>query len=68
MNKFWETVVTIAVLGGILVLSAVITNLFTHAMYIRCAGCNTLNAKRRSHCRICANDLRRSANLDREGS
>lgn len=53
MKSFWDTIITIAVLGGILVFSAVLTNLFTRAMYYRCPACQTLNAKRRTQCRNC---------------
>jgi uncharacterized OB-fold protein len=48
-----DTLLAIAVLGGILVVSAFITNWFARHMYNRCADCGTLNAKRRSHCRAC---------------
>lgn len=44
---------SIVVLGGILVVSAVITNLFARKMYNRCAACGTLNARRRTNCRSC---------------
>ena len=37
--------------------SAFITNWFTKRMYTRCSHCAALNAKRRSHCRICATEL-----------
>jgi hypothetical protein len=57
MNNLIDTLVTIAVLGGILVVSAIITNLFTRAMYNRCAGCAALNAKRRARCRVCGEAL-----------
>ncbi|HWP45140.1 MAG TPA: hypothetical protein VNO14_18000 [Blastocatellia bacterium] len=57
MNSITDTILTIAVLGGILVLSAVITNLFTRWMYYTCSECRALNAKRRSHCRICGSPL-----------
>ena len=57
MKSLTDTLLTIAVLGGILVLSAVFTNLFTRKMYYRCAECGNLNAKRRTHCRICGNLL-----------
>lgn len=57
MKGLTDTLLTIAVLGGILVLSAVLTNLFTRKMYYRCADCRNLNAKRRTHCRICGNPL-----------
>lgn len=53
-----DTLLSIAVLVGILVLSAIITNWFAKAMYIRCGGCGTLNAKRREQCRACNQALR----------
>jgi hypothetical protein len=53
-----DTLLSIAVLVGILVLSALITNWFAAAMYIRCKNCGTLNAKRREQCRNCNQDLR----------
>jgi hypothetical protein len=57
MNSFGDVVLTILVLGGILVLSAVLTNLFTRKMYYKCSECRNLNAKRRTHCRVCGNEL-----------
>jgi hypothetical protein len=57
MKNLGDTLLTIAVLGGILLLSAVVTNLFTRKMYYRCGQCKNLNAKRRTHCRICGNQL-----------
>jgi len=39
--------------------SAVITNLFAHAMYITCSKCRTLNARRRTVCRNCGAELRK---------
>jgi uncharacterized OB-fold protein len=53
-----DTLLSIAVMGGILVLSAVITNLFARKMYNRCIDCGTLNAKRRTHCRACNTEIR----------
>ena len=53
-----DTLLSIAVLGGILVTSAVITNLFARKMYNRCAACGTLNARRRTHCRACNVELK----------
>ena len=49
-----NVIVVVAILGG----SALITNVFARAMYIRCEGCGTLNAKRREQCRSCQVDLR----------
>jgi len=57
MKNVGDTLLTIVVLGGILVLSAVFTNWFTRKMYYRCGQCQNLNAKRRTHCRICGNQL-----------
>lgn len=57
MKGFADTLLTVAVLGGILVLSGFITRAFTRKMYYRCAGCGNLNAKRRTHCRICGEPL-----------
>jgi hypothetical protein len=57
MKNLLDTLLTIAVLGGILVVSAVLTNLFTRKMYYKCGGCGSLNAKRRTHCRVCGKEL-----------
>jgi hypothetical protein len=57
MKGLTDTLLTIAVLGGILILSAFLTNLFTRKMYYTCGECGNLNAKRRTHCRICGNSL-----------
>ncbi|MCI0490158.1 MAG: hypothetical protein L0229_26490 [Blastocatellia bacterium] len=57
MKSFSDTLTTIAVLGGILILSAIVTRLFTRAMYYKCAACRALNARRRSHCRVCGERL-----------
>ncbi len=57
MKNLGNTLLTIVVLGGILVLSALFTNWFTRKMYYRCDQCKNLNAKRRTHCRICGNQL-----------
>jgi len=46
--------VLIAILGG----SAIITGWFTRTMYLRCAACGTLNARRRQECRSCNTTLR----------
>lgn len=57
MKNLLDTIITILVLGGILVLSAVLTNLFTRKMYFKCVECGSLNAKRRTHCRVCGHEL-----------
>jgi len=53
-----DLLLNLAVLIGILGLSAVITGWFARTMYIRCAACGTLNARRRSQCRSCQKELR----------
>jgi hypothetical protein len=57
MKNLLDTLLTIAVLGGILVISAVLTNLFTRKMYFKCGECGSLNAKRRTQCRVCGREL-----------
>jgi hypothetical protein len=57
MKSFWDTLLTIVVLGGILLLSGFFTGWFTRKMYYKCAGCGNLNAKRRTNCRICGHRL-----------
>jgi len=58
MKGLWDTLLTIVVLAGVLVVPWILTNLFVRKMYYRCAGCGALNAKRRYHCRICSHELR----------
>ncbi|HUQ31567.1 MAG TPA: hypothetical protein VM095_05570 [Pyrinomonadaceae bacterium] len=53
-----DTLLAIAVLGGILIVSALITNWFARRMYNRCVDCGTLNAKRRTNCRACNTEIR----------
>ena len=53
-----DTLVSLAVLVGILGLSALFTNWFARTMYNRCSSCGTLNAKRRSQCRACEHEIR----------
>ena len=57
VKNIGDILLTIVVLGGILVLSGIFTSVFTRKMYYRCAECKELNAKRRTHCRICGNEL-----------
>jgi hypothetical protein len=52
-----DTLLSLAVLVGILGLSAVFTEWFARRMYYRCRKCATLNAKRRSQCRHCGEVL-----------
>ena len=52
-----EILLNVALLLGILGLSAVLTELFARKMYYRCRQCGTLNAKRRSQCRACGQPL-----------
>ncbi len=37
--------------------SAWATNAYARAMYNRCSGCGTLNAKRRTQCRECGAEI-----------
>jgi hypothetical protein len=53
-----ERLLGVALAVGILVFSAVVTHLFARAMYVTCASCRTLNARRRSQCRTCGASLR----------
>ena len=52
-----DALLSVAVLGGILVVSAFITNWFARTMYNRCPDCGTLNAKRRTNCRACNREI-----------
>ncbi len=58
MSDIFQTILSLLGLLVILLISAVITNVFARAMYIRCVKCGSLNAKRRIHCRICSKFLR----------
>ena len=53
-----DTLLSLAVLIGILVVSALITNWFARTMYNRCTACGTLNAKRRTQCRACNKEIK----------
>ncbi|HEX8188791.1 MAG TPA: hypothetical protein VF586_10590 [Pyrinomonadaceae bacterium] len=53
-----DTLLSIFVLFGILLVCAFITNWFARTMYNRCAACGTLNAKRREQCRSCGKEMR----------
>jgi hypothetical protein len=53
-----ETLLNAAIFIAILGASWLITNWFARAMYIRCAACGTLNARRRIQCRSCQTNLR----------
>ncbi len=45
------------IIVGILGFSALLTHWFTRWMYLTCAACGTLNARRRTHCRRCGQPL-----------
>ena len=53
-----DTLLSLALMLGILIASALITNWFARTMYNRCASCGTLNAKRRTRCRSCDVEIR----------
>jgi hypothetical protein len=48
-----DALLTIAVVGVVLILPLLITNLFVRKVYNRCAACRSLNARRRINCRVC---------------
>ena len=54
METTLNVLLAVLILGG----SALLTQWFTHFMYIRCRSCGTLNARRRTHCRGCSTPLR----------
>ena len=54
-----DTLLSIFVLFGILLVSALITNWFARTMYNRCASCGTLNARRRDACRACGHEIKK---------
>jgi hypothetical protein len=53
-----ETLLNVAVFIAIIGASWLITHWFARAMYLRCAACGTLNARRRVECRSCHKNLR----------
>jgi hypothetical protein len=55
-----DLLLNLLVLVAILGVPAIITGWFARTMYIRCLGCGTLNARRRSQCRSCEQDLFRA--------
>lgn len=59
-----DRIVPLCGIVAILVVSAVITRLFARAMYLTCPKCRALNARRRSHCRNCGEELRKMKNLN----
>ena len=60
-TRYWcmrSLLFQIGVVVIILGVSAIITNVFARAMYIHCANCGTLNARRRTACRKCGTPLK----------
>lgn len=53
-----DTLFSILIVGGILLVSFLATQLFARAMYLQCPSCGTLNARRRDVCRQCGETLR----------
>ncbi|MCY3758548.1 MAG: hypothetical protein OXG96_12575 [Acidobacteria bacterium] len=53
METALNVLLAVLILGG----SALLTQWFTHFMYIHCRNCGTLNARRRTHCRRCSSPL-----------
>ncbi len=62
-----DTLLSVLLVGGILVVSFVLTQLFARAMYLTCPGCGTLNARRREVCRSCGEVLRGASDEGGEG-
>ena len=60
-----ETILSILLVVGILVVCAVATNWFTNKMYNRCRACGCLNARRRDHCRECGEAIAGPSEVDR---
>jgi hypothetical protein len=52
-----DTIVTVLVVGAVLILPFLITNVFVAKMYYKCSECRSLNARRRANCRICGHPL-----------
>jgi hypothetical protein len=53
MGETAETILGLGLAALILGASWWVTDRFARAMYRRCAGCGTLNARRREACREC---------------
>jgi hypothetical protein len=57
MSGWGETILN----GGLIVLilggSYYLMTLYGRAMYNRCRECGTLNARRRTHCRVCSKEI-----------
>lgn len=54
MEMLLNIALAVVILGGAFLL----THFFARWMYITCTSCGTLNARRRSQCRKCAEPLR----------
>lgn len=57
MKDLGDLLITILVIGGVLIVPFILTNAFTRWMYYKCGACGALNAKRRSECRLCGEEL-----------
>jgi hypothetical protein len=55
-----ETLMNVVLAVAILGVSAVLTELYARKMYNRCPRCASLNARRRTHCRVCGETVNRS--------
>ena len=55
-DAFLEIALLILILG----VSAALTHFFARAMYLTCSQCGTMNARRRTRCRHCGQELRRA--------
>jgi len=60
MTGFTDVLLNVAVAAAVLIVPFILTRLFVRKMYYKCTKCRNLNAKRRSHCRICGTKLESS--------
>ncbi|MND02296.1 hypothetical protein D3C83_216270 [compost metagenome] len=52
-----DLLLNIALAAFVLGSGVVATQIYVRLAYFKCAGCGSLNAKRRSECRICGHAL-----------
>jgi hypothetical protein len=57
MTGFTDALLNVGVAAAVLIVPFMLTRLFISKMYFKCKQCGNLNAKRRSHCRICGTQL-----------
>jgi len=57
MTSFTDVLLNVGVAAAVLIVPLILTRLFVSKMYFKCKNCANLNAKRRTHCRICGTQL-----------